>query len=237
MKIENVWGYTALNKTANVNFLALTTIKVWTETSWLPGILCFDSARDKSITAKIIQIPLSICDSVCIYSHSHSDVTYNVWQHGWSLRQRWVCKEHFLPRWNPYNVTKAAPVSKHENKRQACCSQFGVVSVCVCAHVHICMHTHTASFLHTLTRMSAEKPVCHLYGWEETNKGALLAGFINELIAFLWEKWFRNMTEAGGEKVQDSQSRKIQIQILATCSCLWLDLWFFSWICDYMPTT
>ena len=111
------------------------------------------------------------------------------------------------------------------------------VCVCVCVHVHTCVNTHTASFLHTLTRMSAEKSVCHLYGWEETNKGALLAGFVNELIAFLWEKWFRNMREVGGEKVQDSQSRKIQIQILATCSCLWLDLWFFSWICDYMPTT
>ena len=46
------------------------TIKVWTETSWLAGILCFDSVRDKSMTAKIIQIPVSICDSVCIYSHS-----------------------------------------------------------------------------------------------------------------------------------------------------------------------
>lgn len=55
--------------------------------------------------------------------------------------------------------------------------------LCVCVRVHAC--AHTASFLPTPTRMSTEKPVCHLYGWEETNKGALLAGFINELIAFL----------------------------------------------------
>ena len=116
-----------------------------------------------------------------------------------------------------------------------------VLDVCVCVCVCACVRAHRQHPSCPLLPECLQKNqwlkwlLCHLYGREEANKGALLAGFINELIAFLWEKWFRNMREVGGEKVQDSQSRKIQIQILATCSCLWLDLWFFSWICDYMP--
>lgn len=60
-----------------------------------------------------------------------------------------------------------------------------VLDVCVCVRAHR-QHPSCPLLPERLQKNQWLKwLLCHLYGREEANKGALLAGFINELIAFL----------------------------------------------------
>lgn len=159
VKIENVWGYTALNKTATstswhswpsrcgqrqAGLLASSVLIQWETKAWQLKSYKF---QFQFVTQSVFTVIPFRCYLQCLATWMTSS------------KAKVSIKEHFLPRWNPYNVTKAAQVSKHENKRQACCSQFGVASMCVCV---LCVHLRVCVCACVCMRAHIQHPSCPL---------------------------------------------------------------------------